>query len=126
MHVDVTASGMNVRAVAESGVTLEVGLDTIGESTMHPIEIFLSSLGICVAAMLRKHCMSNGLDCGDIKVTVDGDFEQGAAMCQNLEVTVVVEGDWDERRKAAFLKVAETCPVHESIVNCGGVNIEVV
>jgi len=129
MRIDVRNQGSDYHADASSGMALDIvfgASKSAEDKTMNPVELFAASLALCVAAMLRKHCNERELECGEIKATVEGDWEPGDPMCQNIEVTATVEGDWDERRKAAFLKVAQTCPVHESIVNCAGVNIHIV
>lgn len=129
MRIDVRALGTDFRAEADSGMKLQIAFGEgkpADDTSMNPLELFLSSLGLCVAAMLQKYCKTHDLKCGEIRVTVEADYETGAAMCENIKVTASVEGEWDERRKAAFHKVAETCPVHQSIVNCSGVDIEIV
>lgn len=129
MRIDVRNQGIDYHAQSDSGMELNIvfGAQKPAEDkSMNPVELFAASLGLCVAAMIRKHCTERELQCGEIKVTVEGDWEPGDPMCRNIEVTATVEGDWDDRRKAAFLKVAQTCPVHESIVNCSGVNIHIV
>ncbi len=129
MRIDVHNTGIHYHGEADSGKRLDIVFGPgkpADDDTMNPVELFGASLGMCVAAMLRKHCDERELDCGEIKVTVEADWEPGDPMCENIEVTVALEGDWDERRRAAFLKVAETCPVHQSMVNCSGVSIRIV
>jgi len=128
MEVNVTNENMDYRAVAGSGMELSI---VFGEEkpqedkSMNPIELFLSSLGLCIAAMLRKYCASHDIDAPEIKVSISGDFQPGDEACQNIRARVEIPGDWDERRKAAFMKVAETCPVHNTICACGHVDVEV-
>jgi len=129
MRIDVRNTGMNYHGESDRGMQLDIALGPQKpdeDESMSPLELFAASLGMCVAAMLRNHCDERELECGEIKVTVESEWDPGEPICENIEVTVVVDGEWDERRKAAFLKVAETCPVHQSIVSCGGVNIEIV
>ncbi len=128
MEVNVTNTGVDYHAEATSGMVQDIvfGPEKPAEdTTMNPVELFAAALGMCVAAMLRKHCNERDLECGEIKVDVEGDWEPGDPWCESMKVSVDVEGDWDERRRAAFLKVAETCPVHQTIANCGGVDIEI-
>lgn len=129
MRIDVTNSGINYHAVSSSGTETSIvfGPEKPGDdNSMNPVELFISALGMCIAAMLRKFCNEHHLDAGDIKVWLETDWEPGKPMCSDLNIKVQVEGDWDERRKAAFLKVAETCPVHMTIANCDGAAIEIV
>ena len=128
MDVNVLNTGIDYSAVSSSGMKLEIKFGEgkpADDTTMNPVELFLASLGMCVAVMLRKFCNSHNLECGEIKVKASGDWEPGAPVCANIAMEVEVEGEWDERRKEAFYKVAQTCPVHESILQCGPVDIRI-
>lgn len=129
MEIVVTNDGSNYHAETSGGTELDIafGPGTPDEdATMNPVELFVSSLGMCIAAMLRKYCTEHDLDCGEIRVRLQDEWEPGDPMCKNIQVEVEVEGDFDQRRKSAFLKVAETCPVHQTISSCDGVNITIV
>ena len=89
------------------------------DTSMNPVELLGASLCMCIAAMLRKFLDSHKLESDEIRVDMVGDWEPGDASCENMEVTIEVGGDWDDRRKAAFMKVAETCPVHHTMAHCG-------
>ncbi|HCA48469.1 MAG TPA: hypothetical protein DEP45_14275 [Armatimonadetes bacterium] len=128
MEVNISNQGMDYRADSDSGMELSIvyGEQKPQEDTsMNPLEIFLSSLGLCIAVMLRKYCASHDIDAPEIRVSVSGDFQPGDDACRNIRARVDIPGDWDERRKAAFAKVAETCPVHNTICTCGHVDVEV-
>lgn len=128
MEVNVTNVESTYRAASSGGMEQEIAFGPgkpAEDTSMNPVELFVAALGMCVAAMLRKHCTERELDAGEISVTVEGDWEPGDPMCVDLQMRVEVEGEWDERRKAAFAKVAETCPVHQTMAQCGGVNIEI-
>jgi len=129
MRIDVSNTGMDYHASTGTGMAVDIvfGADKPAkDTTMNPVELFVASLGLCIAAMLRKHCNERDLECGEITVSTEGDWEPGDPMCENIQVRFEVEGDWDERRKAAFMKVAETCPVHQTLCYCSGVDIEIV
>ena len=128
MRVSVTNEGMDYRSRAESGMELDIVYGEekpIEDTSMNPLEIFMSALGMCIAVMLRKYCESHDLDVPEIKVEVMGEFEPGDEVCNNLAATVEMPGDWDQRRKDAFLKVAETCPVHNTLADCAHMDIKV-
>ncbi len=73
-----------------------------------------------------KFIGSHNLESEEICVHMVGEWEPGDAMCENIEIAIEVAGEWDDKRKAAFLKVAETCPVHHTMANCGDVQMTVV
>lgn len=129
MEIRVTNTGMDYHAEATSGMLLDIvfGPDKPAEDkTMNPVELFISALCMCIAAMLRKFCGEHDLDAGEIKVWAETDWEPGKPLCSYLDVKFSVEGNWDERRKAAFVKVAETCPVHMTMHECHDISIEMV
>jgi len=120
---------MDYHAEASSGMVQDIvfGPDKpADDTTMNPVELFLSGLCMCIAAMLRKFCTEHKLDAGEIKVWAETDWEPGMPQCSFITIKFSVEGDWNDRRKAAFIKVAETCPVHMTMSECDQVTIEVV
>ena len=128
MKVDVTNSRSSYHAVAASGrrTTIVIGEDRPDDDdSMNPSELFLSSVGMCIALMLRTYCDSRNLDCEEIAVRLEADWNADELSWDNLRAVVEIPGEWEERRKAAFLRVAETCPVHHTIVGSGGMNIQI-
>lgn len=128
MRVTVTAGDPVISAKCDTGTELSIKFGPnkpADDVTMNPVELFLSSLGMCIGAMLGKFCDTHNLDCGEIEVTMTGEWEPGDPLCESTKAVVEVPGEWDERRKAAFLKVAHTCPVHHTIATCGEIEIEV-
>jgi uncharacterized OsmC-like protein len=129
MEINVTNVGMDYHAEATSGMELDIvfGAEKPAEDKpMTPISLFLSALCMCVAAMLRKFCTAHELDAGEIRVWAETDWEPGDPMCPYLDIKFSVEGEFDERRKAAFVKVAETCPVKMTMAECEQITIEAV
>ena len=95
------------------------------DTSMNPVELLGASVCTCIAAMLRKFLDSHKLESEEIKVNLVGCWEPGDPVCNNIEITIEVAGDWDDRRRAAFLKVAETCPVHHTITECRSLQVTV-
>ncbi len=128
MRVDVTNRESDYQAVAARGGRTRI---TIGkqrpadDTSMNPSELFLSSVGMCIALMLRHYCDSRNLDCGEIKVRLEAEWNADRVKWDSLQAAIEIPGEWSERRKAAFLKVAKTCPVHQTIVDSGGMKIEI-
>ena len=129
MEISVANTGMDYHAESSSGMEQDIvfGPDKPeSDKTMNPVELFIAALCMCIAAMLRKFCTEHELDAGEIKVSAETDWAPGDPMCPYLDITVDVEGDWDDRRKAAFMKVAETCPVHMTMSECEDVRMQIV
>ncbi|MFP4249397.1 MAG: OsmC family protein [Armatimonadota bacterium] len=129
MEINVTNTGMDYRAESSTGMELGIvfGPEKPAEDrSMNPVELFISALCMCIAAMLRKFCTEHELDAGEIKVWAETDWSPGDPMCPYLDIKFSVEGDFDERRQAAFIKVAETCPVHMTMAECEQITLEAV
>ena len=129
MEINVVNKGIDYQTVSASGGELNIKFGEgkpADDKSMNPVELLGASLCMCIAAMLRKFITSHKLESDEIKVHLIGDWEPGDAECENIRITVDVAGDWDERRKAAFLKVAETCPVHHTMAHCGGIDMTIV
>ncbi len=89
-----------------------------------PPELFVASLGSCVAAFVADYGDRAGIDTRDMTVDVTFDKAENPTRLVNLKVRVCLpHGDCGERRKA-ILRVAEHCPVHETITTLQGVMIE--
>lgn len=90
-----------------------------------PPELFIASLGSCVGAFVADYCGRAGVDTRDMTVDVTFDKVDNPTRLVNLKVKVnLPNGDCGERQKA-ILRVAEHCPVHETITTLEHVEISV-
>ena len=130
MEIQVTNRGIDYEGVSvTTGAELAIKFGEgkpADDKTMNPVELLGASLCMCIAAMLRKFLGTHNLQSDQIDVAMTGDWEPGDPKCENIKITVEVAGDWDEQRKSAFLKVAETCPVHHTMANCDNLEMTVV
>lgn len=128
MKIAVTNDHGAMSALSDRGHKLSIMIGPnkpADDDSMNSFEVFVTSLGFCIAAMLGNYCERAALDTGPIEVTVNADREEGEHALSALAVEVNVPGEWDERRKAAFHKVAEACPVHQTIKAWEGMEIEI-
>lgn len=124
MVIKVSNTGADYVGVSGSGAKLAIKSGPgkpEDDTSMNPVEMLGTSLCMCIAVMLRKFLDSHKLESDEIKVDMVGDWDPGDEACENMDVTIEVAGEWDERRKAAFMKVAETCPVHHTMAHCGNI-----
>ena len=128
--MEIKVSNTGVDYVGKSGLGGELAIKfgpgkPDDDTSMNPVELLGASICTCIAAMLRKFLDSHKLESDEIKVNLVGGWEPGDPVCGDIDITIDVAGDWDERRKAAFLKVAETCPVHHTITTCREMKVTV-
>lgn len=90
-----------------------------------PPELFIASLGSCIAAFAADYCNRVGIDTSGLTVDVTFDKVDNPTRLVNLKAAVnLPNADFGQRRQA-ILKVAEHCPVHETIRAFEGIEIEI-
>lgn len=90
-----------------------------------PLEMFLFSLGGCVASIARIAAKQQKIDLRGIQVTVAGGLNPDGLMgrdtedragFQQIKVSAVIDADLTDEEKQVFLdRVCERCPVHDNI-----------
>jgi uncharacterized OsmC-like protein len=90
-----------------------------------PPEFFVTSLGSCVAALVANYCKNSGIDATDLAVDVTFDKVDDPARLSNVKVLINLPHAELNGRQAAILRVAERCPVHETICSMDSVEISV-
>lgn len=90
-----------------------------------PPEIFVASLGSCVAALVANYCNKAGLSTDDM--TVDVTYEKASDPTRLVDLKVLVDLPHADvsGRERAIQRVADHCPVHQTICTLEGVDIEV-
>lgn len=91
-----------------------------------PPEVFVASLGSCVAAIVAHYCGRVGIDARGMTVDVSFDKAEDPTRLVNLKVRVSLPNADCGDRKKAILHAAEHCPVHETITTLESIKIEVV
>ena len=90
-----------------------------------PPELFIASLGSCVAALVAQYCGRSGIDASDMTVDVSFDKVDDPTRLTNLKVRVDLPHGQYADRQAAIHRVAEHCPVHETILTMEGIEIDI-
>jgi uncharacterized OsmC-like protein len=79
------------------------------------VELFATSLGSCVAAFVAAYCARVDLDATGLSVDVGYEVAEEPTRLVDLEVTInLPNADVGDRREA-IRRVAEHCPVHETV-----------
>lgn len=90
-----------------------------------PPELFVASLGSCVAAMVANYCERNGLDARDLSVDVGFEKAGGPTRLVDLKVTVRLPNAECGSRTDAIRRVARHCPVHETIATLSDITWQI-
>jgi putative redox protein len=81
-----------------------------------PPEIFVDALGSCIGVYVLAFCRNTGLDPGGMKIILDWEKAiDKPARIQKISVKIELPNTDPGPRKAALLKVAESCLIHETI-----------
>jgi len=90
-----------------------------------PPELFVASLGSCVGAFVAQYCERVGVDASGMTVDVLFRKVEDPVRLVDLEIRVYLpNGDCSGREKS-ILRVAERCPVHETILTVEGIDIQI-
>jgi uncharacterized OsmC-like protein len=80
-----------------------------------PPEFFVASLGSCVAALVADYAQRAGIDARDLSVDVTYDKADDPTRLVDVGVQIHLPADGLAGREQAILRVAERCPVHQTI-----------
>lgn len=107
-------------------VTIDVPPEMGGDDRAPtPPQFFVVSLGSCVAAFIATYCQQSGVDASDLSVDVSFDKADNPTRLVNLKVSVKLPHADCKARKQALLRVAQHCPVHETIGTLEDIQIEI-
>ncbi|MFU8889254.1 MAG: OsmC family protein [Trueperaceae bacterium] len=91
-----------------------------------PAQLFVVSLGACVAAIVQAYCAAHEIDDRDLRVEVDFEKTGEPARLQRILVRIAVpHADMSsDRLRTVLQRVAEHCPVHETISTLDAIRFE--
>lgn len=91
-----------------------------------PSELFIASLGACIAAYVASYCQEHGLDATGLKVDVSFDHSDYPHRLVNIRAKVILPNADFRSRQSALRRVAMRCPVHKTIESWAGLNVDIV
>jgi len=87
---------------------------------------FVASLGTCVAAFVAGYCERAGFDTTGLSVDVSYEQAEEPTYLNELEVVINLPNAEVGDREEAIQRVAEHCPVHETVeYNLGIIDFEI-
>jgi uncharacterized OsmC-like protein len=96
------------------------------DAGMAPAEMLAGSLGACVAMMVQAYCDTRGFSDGDVAVCVTLEMADSPKRVGGFAIDVELPRGIPEERMEALRRVAELCPVHETLKNPPRIDIEFV
>ncbi len=115
--------GINVRGHQVSAdMSVQNGGGDRGPS---PVELLAGSLGTCIAMMVQGYCSRHGYD-GDVGVSLTFELADKPKRVGRVVVDVEVPDTVPEDKKEVIKRVAERCPIHETLKSPPGIDIDIV
>ena len=90
-----------------------------------PPELFVASLGTCVGALVAQYCGNSGIDASDMTVDVDFSKADQPTRLTDISININMPHAAGHDRESAIRRVAEHCPVHETIVTMQSIQFNV-
>ncbi len=90
-----------------------------------PPEVFIASLGSCVAAFVVQFCIKHEINTDGMSVDVSYEKASNPTRLTDIKVKVNLPNGTCKQRAKALQRVAEHCPVHETIESIEHVEIVV-
>jgi len=90
-----------------------------------PVELFAGSLGACIAMMVQSYCSRHGYE-GDVGVSLTLELADKPKRVGGVVVDVELPEGFPEEKTDVVRRMAERCPIHETLRNPPRVDIEIV
>lgn len=90
-----------------------------------PVELLAGSLGACIGMIVQTYCQRHGYE-GDVGVSLTIELADNPKRIANIVVDLEVPESVPEDRRQAIRRVAERCPIHETLKSPPGIDIDVV
>jgi len=90
-----------------------------------PPELFVDSLGSCIGVYVLAFCKNTGLNPNAMKIILDWEkASDKPSRIKSINVKIELPNADVGARKAALLKVAESCMIHETIKHQPEIKLE--
>ena len=91
-----------------------------------PAELLAGSLGACIAIMVQTYCDTHGYNDGDVAASLTVQIADDPKRLGNIVIDLELPKDFPEDKKSVVERLAELCPVHETLKQMPAVDLEIV
>jgi ribosomal protein S12 methylthiotransferase accessory factor len=91
-----------------------------------PTELFIDGLGACVGMYVISYCKSAGINMEGLTIKVDWEKElkKKPYHIKNIDIKISLPNAEIGARKAALLKIAESCLIHQTIKGSPDIRVD--
>ena len=90
-----------------------------------PVELFAGSLGACIAMMVQSYCNRHGYVDGEVGVSLTLELEDAPKRIGGIVIDVELPTDVPEDKWEVVKRMAERCPIYETLSNPPRVDIDI-
>ena len=105
----------DVTSGAHTLVTDQPIEDGGGNAGMSPVELFVGSLGSCVAYFVGRYCARHQIPCEGFTVDAEWSYAEQPHRVGAVELRVNLPSAVTSEQREKLLKVAHGCTVHQSL-----------
>ena len=91
-----------------------------------PVELVVAAIGSCIATMVHRYCESHGYKDGEVAVSLTYELADNPKRIAAITIDLELPRDVPESRHVAIRRVAELCPVHQSLHQPPRLDLEIV
>lgn len=90
-----------------------------------PVDLLAGSLGTCIAFYVARWCQQSKVPHEGFEVDMEYVHDREAHCVPMMKVSLRLPADFPEERRAAVLKVAQSCTVHNTLCSIPQIEIAV-
>jgi putative redox protein len=111
--------------VRRHALTVDMSQEEGGsDKGLNPVELLAGSLGACIAIMVQTYCDRHGY--GDVSASLTLELADDPKRVGSIVIDLELPKDFPEDRKPAVKRLAELCPVHETLKHMPTVDLEII
>jgi uncharacterized OsmC-like protein len=129
MNLTVTHEGGSRFDVASGNHTLVTDQpveDGGSDAGMSPVELFVGSLGSCVAYFVGRYCARHQIPCDGFTVDAEWSYAEQPHRVGAVALRINLPSDLTPAQRDKLMKVAHGCTVHQSLAVPPKVDINMV
>jgi uncharacterized OsmC-like protein len=91
-----------------------------------PVELLAGSLGACIAMMVQSYCNRHGYTDGEVGVSLTLELADAPKRVGAIVVDVELPADVPQDKWDVVRRMAERCPIHETLRDPPRVDIDII
>jgi uncharacterized OsmC-like protein len=95
------------------------------DSAVTPLELIAVALGSCIALYIVQFCQTRGLSTAGLRVEVRQQTSKGPYRVSHYDVNLVLPDGFPETYSVAVERIAQSCPVHNTLMHSPEIRVAV-